>query len=147
MAEGKPGLSKGCLIALIVAGVVLLILIAMSVVCYIYKDEIIGMGLDKTADMVAVEIKANLHEDLTAEEVDDVMGRFKQAIKDKKLNEFQMKNFIESFQRVMDDRKIDPAEGKKLIDEIRVILGDTPAEIPAATPTDTVIDTSSVGQQ
>lgn len=39
MAEGK-GMSKGCMVALIVAGAILVLIIASVVVCYVYMDDL-----------------------------------------------------------------------------------------------------------
>ena len=82
MTEQKKGMSKGCLIALIAAAIIVLIVVTVAIVGYIYKDKIVEVGLSKLTETVAVEIKKNLPEGVTADDVDDLLTEFKQAFKD-----------------------------------------------------------------
>ncbi|MBN1212747.1 MAG: hypothetical protein JXA92_09240, partial [candidate division Zixibacteria bacterium] len=41
----KKGMSKGCLVGIIVAAVILVIIIIAGITCYVYKDDLAKMGV------------------------------------------------------------------------------------------------------
>ncbi len=124
MTEEKKGMSKGCLIALIVGGILAILVIGLGIVCYVYQDELINWSLGKTTDIIAQEIKANLPQDVTEQEVDDVMNKFKEAIKEKRLNSGEIQKIALAFQNALNDKKIDSIEAKSLLDDIKETVGE-----------------------
>ena len=122
MAEQKGKMSRGCLIALIVAAIIALLLIIIGIVCYVYQDEIIELGLNKLTATIASEIKTDLPPDVTAADVDSLMGEFNQAYKDKKINQYEIQELSTMFQRMLQDKKIDQEEGKEFMKEIRKVI-------------------------
>jgi len=124
VTEEKKGMSKGCLIALIVGGILAILVIGLGIVCYVYQDELINWSLGKTTDIIAQEIKANLPQDVTEQEVDDVMNKFKEAIKEKRLNSGEIQKIALAFQNALNDKKIDSIEAKSLLDDIKETVGE-----------------------
>jgi len=124
MAEEKKGMSKGCLVGLIVLGVLAVLIIVTGIVCYIYKDELIEMGLNKVTESVATELKANLPEGVSAEEVDQVMDKFKTSLKEGKIDDAELQSISMSFQNAYEDKKIDQKEAEDLYDQIKKIVED-----------------------
>lgn len=122
MAEGKGGLSKGCIIALGVVGVIAILAIALAIVCYVYKDEIIELGLSKLTDSVAAEIKNNLPEGVTAAEVDSLVVEFKQAYRDKKVDQTEIQRLSVMFQEMLKDKEVDKDEGRKFLEELVKVI-------------------------
>jgi tRNA C32,U32 (ribose-2'-O)-methylase TrmJ len=122
MAEAKGGLSKGCIIALGIVGVFVILAIALAIVCYVYKDEIIELGLSKLTDSVATEIKKDLPEDVTAADVDSLVAEFKQAYKDKKVDQTEIQRLSVMFQEMLKDKEVDQEEGRKFMDEMRKVI-------------------------
>ncbi len=118
-AVPKKGMSRGCLIGLIVVGILAIIVIGAGVVCYVYQDELLEYGLDKSTDMIALEIKTNLPEEFTEAEVDELFDRLKQAIKNKEINPESIQKLVMQFQSYLEDQKIDMDEARKLIEEIK----------------------------
>ncbi len=119
MAEGKKGMSKGCLIALIIVAIIAVIIIALSIVCYIYKDELIEAGLTKMTDTLSSEIIKDLPEGIAEQDVDALMDDFRQAIKEQKINKSEIQQLSTSFQEIMQDGVISQEEGKEIMDRIR----------------------------
>ena len=119
MAEGKKGMSKGCLIALIVCAIIAVIIIAMAVVCYVYKDEIIEAGLSQMTDTLAAEIIKDLPEGISEQNVTNLMDEFKQAIKEQKIDQVEMEQLGVTFQTIMGDEVITKDEGKEILNQIR----------------------------
>ncbi|MCP4705866.1 MAG: hypothetical protein GY865_14800 [candidate division Zixibacteria bacterium] len=118
-AVPKKGMSKGCLIGLVVVGILAIIVIGSGIVCYVYQDELLEYGLDKSTDMIALEIKANLPEEFTEAEIDELFDKLKQAIKNKEINPESIQKLVMQFQSYLEDQKIDMDEARKLIEEIK----------------------------
>ena len=122
MAEEKKKMSKGCMVALIIVAVIAVIIIALSIVCYVYKDQLVEFGLEKTVDMVAVEIKANLPEGISSNDVDGVVGDFKKALKEKKIKAEKIQAVAAMFQEIMDDKKVDKDEAQKFLKQLKAAI-------------------------
>ena len=120
--EPKKGMSRGCLVGLIVVGVLAIIVIGAGIVCYVYQDELLEFGLEKSTDMIALEIKANLPEEYTEAEIDELFDKFRQAIKNKEINPDTIQKLMMQFQSYVEDKKIDVDEARKLVEEIKELL-------------------------
>lgn len=118
----KKGMSRGCLIGLIVVGVLAIIVIGSGVVCYVYQDELLEWGLGKTMEMIAIEIKANLPDDLNEHDIDELFDRLKRAIKNKEIDPTKIQNLATQFQIFIEDQKIDEDEAREIIKGIKKAL-------------------------
>lgn len=118
-ATPKKGMSRGCLIGLIVVGILAIIVIGSGIVCYIYQDELLEFGLEKTTDMIALEIKANLPEEFTEAEIDELFDKLRKAVINKEIDPTRIQSLATQFQSYLEDQKIDVDEARKLIEEIK----------------------------
>ncbi|RKX20953.1 MAG: hypothetical protein DRP51_04945 [Candidatus Zixiibacteriota bacterium] len=120
--ETKKGMSRGCLIGLIVAGILVIIVIGSGIVCYVYQDELLEWGLEKTTEMIALEIKANLPEEITEQDVDELFEKLKQAIKNKEIDPSKIQKLATQFQMYLEDQKIDEDEARAIMEEIKEVV-------------------------
>ncbi len=120
--ETKKGMSRGCLIGLVIVGILAIIVIGSGIVCYIYQDELLEWGLEKTTEMIALEIKANLPEEFTEQDVDNLFDKLKQAIKNKKIDPSKIQKLATQFQLYLEDQKIDEDEAREIMEEIKEII-------------------------
>ncbi|HHI02623.1 MAG TPA: hypothetical protein ENL22_03775 [candidate division Zixibacteria bacterium] len=118
----KKGMSRGCLIGLIVAGILVIIVIGSGIVCYVYQDELLEWGLEKTTEMIALEIKANLPEEITEQDVDELFEKLKQAIKNKEIDPSKIQKLATQFQMYLEDQKIDEDEARAIMEEIKEVV-------------------------
>jgi len=107
------------MVTLIVVGVIAVLVIASLLICYIYREEIVELGLTKLADTVAMEAKNNLPEGVTAEDIDNALDEFKKAFKEKKIDTEEIQSLSMMFQDIMKDKEVDADEVEEFIDEIR----------------------------
>ena len=119
MLNQKGGMSRGCMVTLIVVGVIAVLVIASLLICYIYREEIVELGLTKLADTVAMEAKNNLPEGVTAEDIDNALDEFKKAFKEKKIDTEEIQSLSMMFQDIMKDKEVDADEVEEFIDEIK----------------------------
>jgi hypothetical protein len=124
MAEEKKGMSKGCMIALIIVAILVVIVIVGGILIYMYRGEIAEFGLGTLAETIATEIKNNLPEGYTAEDVDRIVADFKQAIKDKKIDQGEIQSIGNLFQEVFEDKQIDQEEAKEILETIEDAIED-----------------------
>ncbi len=132
MTEPKSGMSKGCLIALIAASIVLVLVVAMSIVCYVKRDTLVEWGVIKMTEAAQKEMLTELPEGYTSDDVNKICEDFRIAIKEKKVDPNELRNIAVMFQEVFKDKKIDKTEGKQLLEEFKKAVN--PPE-PATTPT------------
>lgn len=118
----KKGMSKGCLIGIVVVGILAIIVIGSGIVCYVYQDELLEWGLSKTTDMIAMEIKANLPDEFTEQDVDELFERLKRGITNKEIDATKIQMLANQFQSYLEDQKIDEDEARKIINEIKEAL-------------------------
>jgi len=122
VAEEKKGMSKGCMIALIVAGVIAVIIIALGIVCYVYQDQLVEWGMEKSLGMISAEMKANLPEGITEDDIDNAINKFKQMIKDKKIETTEIQTLAVKIQEVMEDKKLDTSEVREIFEDLKDIV-------------------------
>ncbi|MEW6016109.1 MAG: hypothetical protein AB1690_12410 [Candidatus Zixiibacteriota bacterium] len=132
MSEPKKGMSRGCLIALVVFAVILVIVIAMSIVCYVKRDSIMEWGVLQISGQMQREITADPPEGITKEEVDSVFNQFNQAVKEKKVDPADMQSLTVMIQEIMKDKKVDHEEALRFMNAMKEASGQAiPAETPA----------------
>ncbi|SYZ73676.1 hypothetical protein TRIP_C30113 [Candidatus Zixiibacteriota bacterium] len=131
MSEPKKGMSKGCLITLIVASVILVLVVAMSVVCYVKRDAILEWSMAKMVDTAQTDILNDLPEGYTADDVNKICDDFKTALKEKKVHADEVRNLATMFQDVLKDKKIDKDEAKTFLEELKRATGTPADESPA----------------
>jgi len=122
VTQPKKGMSKGCLITLIVVGIIGVVIIAMGIVCYVYKDEIIDAGLSKMTDGLGDAIIENLPEGVTAEQVRELMDELKIAFKEGKVDESELQELSSRFQKIAKQEEISQKEAEEMIEFIEEVI-------------------------
>jgi hypothetical protein len=123
-------MSKGCTIALIAAGIVVALVIIGGVYICSNPDKLIGVVLDS----LEKEMAADIPEGYTAESIHQIMTDFRAAFKEGKITPTQMQSLSASFQSSFADKKLTPEEGRLILDEIQIAMGQTPAAGGAVEP-------------
>jgi hypothetical protein len=121
MSDEKKGMSKGCMIVLIIVSVIILLVIASSIVCYIKRDQLMEWGILKMTSETETLVAADPPEGVTAEEVHSLIATFTQNLKDKKIGPTEMQGLALFMQEIWGDRKIDKDEGAKFIEELKKV--------------------------
>jgi len=128
-------MSKGCTIALIAAGVIVLAVIILGVYICSNPEKIVSLLMDQ----VEKEVIANLPDGYTADSVHQLIADFKDGFKKGTIDPKQLAAFSATFQSAYADQKLDKEESKKLIEELEKALGRIPAtdSTGVLTPIDT----------
>lgn len=110
----KKGMSKGCLIGLIVAGVLLVIIIIAGITCYIYKDDLAKMGLVTIINGVKTEITAHPVEGVDTVQFNALADVFITKFNESELDYEKYAAVFPQLQAMMSDKKVDAEEVEAL---------------------------------
>ena len=138
----KKGMSKGCLVGIIIAAVLILLVISFFVIAYVYKTEIVKFGTSMTlnsskmmlaeSNVEGVDTTAynKIIDDFNKELEADTISRGAEA---DSINFVQISNIFTLAQSVMVDKKIDSAE-------VTTLLTALYNQYPAISPDDLIED-------
>lgn len=115
----KRGMSKGCLIGLVIIGILAVLILVLGTLTYFYWEDIANWGLEKTTEMIAMEIKANLPAEYSEQDVDELFDRLTRALKNKEIDASSIQKLATQFQLYLEDQKIDVDEAREIIEEIK----------------------------
>ncbi len=110
----KKGMSKGCLIGLIVAGVLLVIIIIAGITCYIYKDDLAKMGLVTIINGVKTEITTHPVEGVDTVQFNALADVFITKFNESELDYEKYAAVFPQLQAMMSDKKVDAEEVEAL---------------------------------
>jgi hypothetical protein len=112
----KKGLSKGCMVALIIGIVLLVIVIALSITCYLKRDSVIKWGTQSALTMVKTELAKTPVPGVNSEKFGVVVDSFLARIQAEPLDYTKYQTFVPVMQKLGADKKIDRNEVKELVD-------------------------------
>lgn len=146
----RKGMSKGCMVALIVVGVLLILVIAASVVCYIKRDDIFRGGLTMGVNQVRAKIVKDAPAGVDTVWVANVAEAFNAEIQNRSLEDLQadpvaMQQLGEMMQARASDDAIDSTEA---VNFVRAMIEVFPEELgqyrpkASAPPADTSLTDS-----
>lgn len=104
-AQGK-GMSKGCLVALIIAGSLVVVVVILMVTCYIYKDDLAKMAANTLVNGLKVDLAKNEYPGIDTVQFNSLADAFVDRLEDEKPLNFQTySEFMGTLQTVMRDKK------------------------------------------
>lgn len=113
----KKGMSKGCLVGIIIAAVLLVIVIVGFFLVYNFKDEIGKFGAVTLAQGIKTELADKPLEGVDTVKVNAVVDAFVAKVNaDSTDNLVTLSAFMQTLQTVIADKKIDADEVDKAMD-------------------------------
>jgi hypothetical protein len=106
----RKGMSKGCLVSLIVAGVLLLIIIVVAVTCYVKRDELARFGAVSIVNDFKSKIIATPVQGVDTVKFDALADAFVQKVNSTKLSMEEVGKFLTKVQPAAADKTIDSAD-------------------------------------
>ncbi|MCK4606569.1 MAG: hypothetical protein KAU35_04645 [candidate division Zixibacteria bacterium] len=111
----KKGMSKGCMIALIVVGVLAVLVIVAGVVCYVKKDALMKAGGVTMVNSIQKELVDNPVEGVDTVQVNRVSEAFVQKLNEEELDMQRYGVFAQEIQGIMSDQVIEAAEIERFV--------------------------------
>ena len=107
----SKGMSKGCLIGLIVAAAILLLIIIGLVTCWVYKEDLAKMGATTLVTGLKTELANNQFEDVDTVQFNVIADAFLEKLEQEEQLDLQTYGiFMQSLQGVMADKIFDAEE-------------------------------------
>ncbi len=113
--QAKKGMSKGCLIALIVVGVLVLLLVIVGITCYLKREDLAKYGAVTLINSVKTELNNNPVEGVDTVRVNAVAEAFVEKLQDSKLDFEKYGQIMQSIQAIMTDKTVDSDEAEDFV--------------------------------
>lgn len=150
-ATERRGLSKGCLVGLIVAGVLLTLIIILAVTCYVKRDDLARWGTKTVVDGLKTELRTNAASGINTEQFVTLADSFLVRLNSGQVPTEKLASLMQVAQNVISDRKFDSAEVVQLSDAMIELFPDLAQFRPSAPAEparmDSVLDSILPGQE
>lgn len=128
-AAKKEGMSRGCMIGLIVAGVLLVVVVALVVTCYMKRDQIMQFGMRTMLRGAKEEINKGQF-GMDSVQVNQFFDNFAARLDSTKLDDPSTQAFFNQVANIANDGKVDSAEVKTLLEAMVTLYPDMRAQLP-----------------
>lgn len=117
MAEGK-GMSKGCMVALIVAGAILVLIIIGGITCYVFRGDLVKMSVKAIVPKIQEVVSENPPEGVDPEQFNTLVDSFMVRFDADQLADTQYAQVLARFGEAIKDEQITAEE----IDSVRAAI-------------------------
>gem|GEM_PF-1515320 len=108
-------MSKGCLIALIVVGVLLLLVIIVGITCYLKKDELVKYGTTAMVTGIKTKLNDNPVAGVDTVRANAIADAFIEKFNEAEIDYSKYGPFTGQLQELMSDEEIDSAEAEQFM--------------------------------
>ncbi len=142
-ATEKKGMSKGCMVGMIIAGVLLLIVIIGFTMCYIYKDDLVKMGGTTVINQIKTIVAEDTPDGVDTVQFNNMLDQFIIKADADSNSVVQYTMFIQGVQMMVGDEKISADEVKQIEAVVAQLYPELAPPAEAVDPSD-AIDTTAV---
>ncbi|MBD3403808.1 hypothetical protein GF420_13010 [candidate division GN15 bacterium] len=141
MAEGK-GMSKGCMVALIVAGVILVLVIIGAITCYVYWDDAVKTSMSAVVDKAKSTVAEYPPNGVDTTSFNALADTFVERFEPGELDAQEYGPLMTQLTQALDDDRLTPEEIESLREEMIRLYPELDRFQPVTTETDTMEDTT-----
>lgn len=134
----KPRMSKGCLIALIVAAVLIVLVIVAMITCYAKKDEIMKFGVTTLVAGVKQMVAESPIEGIDTVQVNALSDKFTERLNSEEIDAERFSIFFQRIQNIATDKVVDSVEIVELMDAMIEYYPDLESTLEPAEETDSI---------
>ena len=121
----KKGMSKGCLVALIVVGILVIMVAVAGITCWMKKDDLVKYGVTKLVGGIAQMAEADPQPGVDPQHLKDFADAFEQRVNKADSIDFEKFGLLaQQLQPIAQDEKIDSAEARELYEAVFDIFPD-----------------------
>lgn len=135
----KAKMSKGCLIALIVAAVLIVLIIVAMITCYANKEKIMKFGATTLVAGVKQMVSENPVEGIDTTQVNALSDSFSEKINSEEIDPEKFAIFFQKIQNIANDKVIDSVELVLYMDAIVEYYPDLEAIMEPVKELDTIV--------
>lgn len=116
--EPKKKMSKGCLIALIIGIVVVVMVIAAAVTCYLKRDDVAKFGAATILGGIKTMVAESPPAGVDTTRFNGVVDAFIDRLNAEPLDQEKFAGFFSGLQTIPTDQKVDSVEAQMLLDDM-----------------------------
>lgn len=121
----KKRMSKGCLVALIVVGVLLIMVAVAAITCWMKKDDLVKYGVVQLVGGIAEMAQADPQPGVDPDRLENLAGAFEERINAVDSVDFQQLGMVaQQLQPIAQDETIDSTDARKLYEVVFDIFPD-----------------------
>ena len=145
MADQSGKMSKGCLVAIIVVGVILLLIIIAGITCYVYREDIAKGTAGVVVTKVKEEVAKQAPEGVDTVQFNAIADGFKKELDTTKLEATAFSDFMQSAQQVANKKELTAADVNEFEDAMIAYFPDLAGLKGPSVPDTTMMqDTSAL---
>jgi len=110
MADQSGKMSKGCLIALIVVGAVVVIGVIIGITCYVYREDLAKSAAGVMVNGIKEEVAKQAPEGVDTVQFNAIVDGFKDDLSKEKLDPEKYRDFMSSVQMIANRKTMTAAE-------------------------------------
>lgn len=114
----KKGMSKGCLVGLIIVSVIVVIIIIGAITCWYYKEDLVKQGGLMAVTSAKGLVAENPPEGLDTTQFNAVCDGFSEKVKADSLDLERYGLFLQSMQEIIGDQNISSEEAAQLMESM-----------------------------
>ena len=116
MEQPKKGMSKGCMVTLIIVLVILVMVIAAAITCWMKKDDLAKYAAQTVVQSVKTQVAQGTAEGIDSVQVNAVTDAFIMKLSESELDYEKYQVFFQKIQPLSTDDQIDSMEVEMLMD-------------------------------
>ncbi|HVP07383.1 MAG TPA: hypothetical protein VMS71_06035 [Candidatus Acidoferrum sp.] len=128
----KKGMSRGCLVALIVAGALLLLIVVIAVTCYVKKDDLAKWGVTSLVTKVKTDLAKTPVTGVDTVKFDALADKFLARFNAEKLDFQKLNTLMLTVQRLSTTKTLDSTKVSALTTAITEYYPDLESSESAA---------------
>jgi len=148
VATEKKGMSKGCLVGLIVLGVLIVVIAILSVVCYMNKDSIMKFGVNTMITEVKVQMANSPNPGMDTTTFNAIADEFSRKLETGEVDSQKLSAMAAVIQNIIEDKVVDSAEVIDFVNAMVAVYPELGDMVPEQEPmievdssmTDTVME-------
>ena len=146
MADQSGKMSKGCLVALIVVGAIVLLAIIAGITCYVYREDIAKGTAGVVVNKIQEEVAKQSPEGVDTVQFNAIADGFKNKLDSTKLEATAFSDFMSSAQAVANKKELTAADVNQFEDAMITYFPDLAALKKPVEPDSTMMQDTTVMQ-
>lgn len=123
-------MSKGCTIALIAVGIVVVLIVVLIFVIMANRDKLVDFSVNVLTNSLETEILKNIPDGYTSDSVHQVFVDFKAAVKNGQIKPDRLQEVAGIIQVVLADKTVTKEEGALVLGKVKEAMNAQPSESP-----------------
>ena len=135
----KKGMSRGCLVGLIVLGVIVVLIVIAGIVCYTKRDDLMKFALNTGVTTVKAKIVDSPIAGIDTTEVNRTVASFTERFETEPVDMVRYQRLLSEMQAILSDDAVDSLEAEQFLESLENYFDRDSPPVETATEADTIV--------